>query len=387
MGELFRKTIVGKNTKVIDGTKFGSTIANDPSIGAALNEYNSLIEREAKTKNLLQAKELLEKKPNEGIRSIDFILNFVQSRSDFGGSLSEGFRKEILNGLSVYGDILNIKVNGKSLNIMEELQSYKDPKKKGTVIMPEDMIEITGPMMIDGEKQSTHADISRQKTMNIRTRFFFEFFLSETYLPSELLVPGANSSYAIKNFPTHSGNLKVKGVYGLRMIYGPDGEIMRNKNNQALSENIEEVLMREIVAYENLSPKDPRFTEKLRKYYGLQIKALQIAGFLQDENTLNKGGVNINRAIPYYDPTNINEVYASFFRTKKQDIHSLNTRLAEMKNFINIQTFPEDTYRQIFSSIIRYIGALGETKSGYPYMSQLIRLQDYKKRIFVERFL
>lgn len=74
-------------------------------------------------------------------------------------------------------------------------------------------------MMIDGEKQSTHPDISRQKAMNIRTRFFFEFFLSETYLPSELLVPGKESSYAQREFSNHSGKLRIKGIYGLRMKY------------------------------------------------------------------------------------------------------------------------------------------------------------------------
>jgi hypothetical protein len=82
-----------------------------------------------------------------------------------------------------------MKINGKPVNVLTELETYKSDRKMSTMISPEDTFEITGPMMIDGEKQSTHADISRQKAMNIRTRFFFEFFLSETYLPTELLIP------------------------------------------------------------------------------------------------------------------------------------------------------------------------------------------------------
>lgn len=162
---------------------------------------------------------------------------------------------------------------------------------------------------------------------------------------------------------------------------------MRNKNSQTLSENIEEVLHREIIGYENLNPDDPKFTEKLRRYYAIQIKALQIAGFLQDENTLNRSAVNINRAIPYYDPSNVSEVFSSYIRMKKQEMQDENTRLAEIKNFINIRTLPGDTYRQIFSSIVKYTISLGEAGQSYPHIRELSRLQDYKKRVFVERFL
>jgi uncharacterized protein YukJ len=142
------------------------------------------------------------------------------------------------------------------------------------------------------------------------------------------------------------------------MKYDEQGEYMRNKNGQVLTENIEEVLLREIIKYESLNPTDPKFKEKLRRHYGLQIKALQIAGFLQDENTLNKSAVNINRAIPYYDATNISKIFESYIREKKQEIHSENKRLAEIKNFIDIRILPGDTYRQIFSSITKYISVL-----------------------------
>lgn len=108
------------------------------------------------------------------------------------------------------------------MDVMHELEIYKADRKKSISVFPEDSIEISGPMMIDGEKQTTHPDISRQIAMNIRTRFFFEFFLSETYFPSELLIPGKTSSYARREFSNHAGKLKIKGIYGLRMKYNAE---------------------------------------------------------------------------------------------------------------------------------------------------------------------
>lgn len=102
---------------------------------------------------------------------------------------------------------------------MHELDLYKTKGKKGLFISPEDSVEISGAMMVDGEKQSTHPDPSRQNAMNIRTRFFFEFFLSGAYRPTELLVPGVESSFSRHDFPNQVGELKIKGMYGLRMKY------------------------------------------------------------------------------------------------------------------------------------------------------------------------
>jgi len=106
--------------------------------------------------------------------------------------------------------MLHIKVNGKSLNIPQELAAYKKDKKNPIKIFPEDIITISGPMMVDGGKQSNHADISRQNTMNIRTRFFFEFTISEVYLTTKIIVPGKGSAYARKEFSGTSNTLQVK---------------------------------------------------------------------------------------------------------------------------------------------------------------------------------
>lgn len=217
----FQKTVSDSYGQPMDGSRFGVTIGENSLIQHSIEQYNISLQQIEKLKEALATKEALLKKPQEAISAIDFIVNFIQSRADFGGALGDGFRKEIYNGLSIYGDLVHIKINGKPLNVQHELGIYKADQKKSMIISPEDAIEISGPMMVDGEKQTTHPDPSRQKAMNIRTRFFFEFFLSETYLPSELLTPGKTSSYAHHEFPGYAGKLKIKGVYGLRMKYDP----------------------------------------------------------------------------------------------------------------------------------------------------------------------
>ncbi|MFZ5341286.1 MAG: hypothetical protein ACOZBL_01620 [Patescibacteria group bacterium] len=56
-------------------------------------------------------------------------------------------------------------------------------------ISSKDYIEIFGPLMIDGEHQSTHHLEDRRRKMNLRVRFLFEFIVAKTYFPTELLVP------------------------------------------------------------------------------------------------------------------------------------------------------------------------------------------------------
>lgn len=382
---LLQKAITTTPNEPIDGKKFGMTIAQNDQIQQAIDTHNSLISKLENTKSTIITKEALLKKPQEGISVIDFILNFIQSRLDFKWSLGEGSRTDIYNGLAIYGDTLHIKINGKNVDIMDEY--YKQNKKDRLIVSPEDRVEISGPMMIDGEKQATHSDVSRQEIMNGRTRFFFEFFLSGIYLPTELLVPWEESSYKRRDFPSDVSKLTVKGAYSLRMKYDAKGKPMRDKNNQILAENIEEVLLREIVTYEKLNPDDPEFKEKLRGHYALQIKALQIAGFLQNENTLNKSAVNINRTIPYFDAKNIKDVFTHYIKDKKQERHAKDKRLSSIKTFIDIQSFPGDAHSQIFAAIIKYIETLGDTGKAYPYIAELARLEDYKKRIFMERFL
>lgn len=81
---LLQKAVKDTPNEPIDGKKFGMTIAQNDQIQQAIDEHNSLISKLETAKNTLITKEALLKKPQEGISVIDFIVNFIQARSDFG---------------------------------------------------------------------------------------------------------------------------------------------------------------------------------------------------------------------------------------------------------------------------------------------------------------
>ena len=81
---LFRKTVSETRGQPIDGDKFGLTLAKNIPLQQAIQNYNDSLKDLQKTKKIQVLKELLLKKPEETIPVIDFIINFIQSRSDFG---------------------------------------------------------------------------------------------------------------------------------------------------------------------------------------------------------------------------------------------------------------------------------------------------------------
>ncbi len=86
---LFQKSLSSGPVGPIDTSNFGATITGNTQIQQAVEQYNTSLSRLEKTKTSLAKKQELLNKPQESISVIDFIANFIQSRSDFGGSLSE----------------------------------------------------------------------------------------------------------------------------------------------------------------------------------------------------------------------------------------------------------------------------------------------------------
>ena len=83
--------------------------------------------------------------------------------------------------------MVEVEVNGKKLDMEAELAAFKSGKPL-TVVSPSDNVRLTGPMMLDGEKQATSDEPERRARMNARTRFFYEF-AATIYLPTEVLSP------------------------------------------------------------------------------------------------------------------------------------------------------------------------------------------------------
>ena len=78
-----------------------------------------------------------------------------------------------------------------SIDFAEEL---KKSEKERVKISPEDMVAISGPMMLDGfhqlEKNGEH-----NKKMDSRVRFFSEALVSQLMFPTELHEPTEKSVY------------------------------------------------------------------------------------------------------------------------------------------------------------------------------------------------
>ena len=112
-------------------------------------------------------------------------------------------------------------------------------------------------------------------------------------------------------------------------------------------------------AFEKLDPesKDYRaqYDALIQKYYGLQIKALQMMGFLESEDRLNPGAAVINRAIPYYDTANISKTYTQYINAVKTKRVAENKEVAPYIEYLDIQTLPGDDYGKIFARIVKYL--------------------------------
>ena len=99
--------------------------------------------------------------------------------------MSPSGRIRVMEGLQKYASLVHLKVNGKSIDIAQE---FTKPQNKRTKILESDIVEISGPMMIDGVHM-VNSDPDRRKNMNSRTRFYFEFLSSGVLLPTEVLEP------------------------------------------------------------------------------------------------------------------------------------------------------------------------------------------------------
>lgn len=344
-------------------------ISSNDAISKAIADYNK---EAAKLNNINRQissnKELL--KIEKTISAIDFIANFIQVRADIWSSYSQNLRNKIYEWLEKYPDLVNIKVDWVKVNIAEQIKLFKTTKKWLIEVKPSSKIEISWPLMIDWEHQSTSEDKDRREKMNARTRMFFEFIVPQLYLPTELLEPWKDSSFRKDKFSRHQDNLKVLWVYDVRRW-----------------DTVEKVLKEQIIIYEKLDPADPKFQEKYNRFYALQIKALQLGWFLQDENTLNPWAFKINRVLPYYDSANISKLFWDYITQKKTIAKQTQESTKELKEFIDIKTYPWDVPSSIFNRIKEYVWTLENKFWKFPYLKIIKELNEYQQYLFLTQFL
>lgn len=321
-------------------------------------KINNIPNQIIKTQNDLDN---LEKNP-PNITLIDFIANFIQYRLDYKSSYSLNTRKQIIDWISLYPELLYIKVDWLKIDIKSEIEKYKN-KLPSIFLTQLSKVEISGPMMIDWEHQFHH-DEDRAKKMNSRTRFLFEFIIPQSYLPSEILEPSEKSSFYKKDFWKITDDIKVKWVYDLRSW-----------------ERLEEVLKDKISKFENIAINDP----KINYYYSLQIKALQVYWYLQNEWKINPWALKTNRVIPYFDVEKIPLVFKDYQKEKEKFAIETSQNLLEMKDFVSIDLYYWDIENRIFNRLLNILSSSNLDK--YPHIKKINSLNFIQQNILTEYIL
>lgn len=343
-------------------------LKSNSSILANINKYNDALE--TIKNNEASIKDLKEKlKIERKLTLVDYIANFIQDRLDYGPvAFTPESRAKIIEWILKYNSMIHIKVNGQKILLDREARNYQ--KWLSTIfVKPDTKIEISGPMMIDGEHQLNSADPDRQKKMNARTRFFFEFITPWTYLATELIEPGKVSSFRKTEFGKPSDKFEVKWVYDLRRW-----------------ETVEKALKEKIIIFEKLNPKDPKFTQKLNYIYWIQIKALKIAGFMQDEQVLNPWAFKINRTIPYYDLKNIEKEFSSYIINKKKVLWETGEKLKGIKEFASVNIFPWDTEYHVFNRLKSSLEWTVDNQK-YPHIKNIFSINYLQQKNLIKQLL
>lgn len=358
---------------------------------AGIAKYNAAVSSaESGRRKIAENEEKM--KVKKEIPVTDFVYNFVASRADYSGASQAEGKNRILDGMKKYASIVKVSINGSPVDLAGE---FAKPAQERTKVSPEDRVEFSGPLMVDGMHR-IHPDADKRENMNARTRFFFEFAVTDTFYPTEIIEPGESSSFARTGFENPASGLKVKGTYDLRYKRDENGAIVRDRKGRPMSENLAEVIARNVPLFEKeafakLDPADPQYSEKhaalVSRYYSLQIRALQLSGFIQDENTLNPGATNLNRPIPYFAPEGISEAFAGHVKQAKAARRAENAETQAFREFVRIELFPGDTYATVFSNLAAYVGDSRSHFAKYPNLAFLSGLNDLQKKDFLIKVL
>ncbi|EKD66543.1 MAG: hypothetical protein ACD_49C00036G0006 [uncultured bacterium (gcode 4)] len=367
-----------KAWELIDRNLYKDRLAKFPNIIKDLDSYNASLKPKIETESQIttiewQIKDSLNWKKSQPIS--DYLVNFVQQRADYWSSaLSDSQKWNIWENLSKFASIINIKINGKTVNLETE---FKKEKSKQLVIKPSDSIEISWPMMIDGLHMVNSDSEDRAKNMNARTRFLWEFIVSGVFYPTELIEPTEKSSFYKKDFANIYSDVKMKWNYDLRV-----------------GDTIESVLKSKIPifekeAFDKLDKLDSNYDQErknlLQFYYAAQIKALQLSWTMQSENDLNRDAANINRPIFYFDSENIDALFNAHIKQVKESTAFVEAE-AVYADYVDIISLPWDSAKRVFYRIKKKILGLSKFKT-YPNLSKISNLNDYLQMQFIAKFV
>lgn len=315
--------------------------------------------------------------PKEMIIS-DYLTNFIQQRWDYWPpALSDWQKKIIQTNLLTFNSLINIKVNWKQVDLSKELFKTKEEMFK---IKPDDKIDLYWPIMIDGLHMLNSPDGDKQRNMNSRTRFYFEFIIIWTFLPSELLEPWKGVLWIWTKNQDVIWDLEVKWVYAIKKWDTVETAIK------------DKVLRYEKDSFDKLDEKDSNYEFNyktlLNYYYSQQIRALKISWYLQSESEINPWAFNINAPIPYFVPDNISEVFSNYVSKMREDVNIEDIDTFIMKNYIQVTTFPLDSYKNVINRIKNEIEVYSKYKDNWLVNIHLfLDFNELQQRKFLDLFL
>lgn len=313
---------------------------------------------------------------------IDFIANFIQFRWWYKSALSDETKKVIKENLKTFYKLIEISINWETISLWEELNKPQEERKK---VKKEDVIKITGPVLIDWfhNKISENKDISDNN--HARSIFYFEFPIIWSYTPSELMEPQDifyermwNKNALLQNL---TDDLKIINYYYLKRWENIDlklkeailrFKLWKQKLLETSQEEIElcnriqdlkwtkkadELILKLVSLREekvkniisNLSPKEYENYEKELNY---QINWLQMMGYMQNEWSINDWAAYINRPIPYFDTSNINTIFSKYIEIRKDEIQKYRNSYNNSEDtVVRIFFYPTDNSTSIFNQL------------------------------------
>ncbi len=340
----------------------------------------------------------------------DFIIDFVQQRWWYNSCLSNKTKNIIIERLNFFSSLINIYVNWKKINLSNELKLAKDERFK---INYTDKIRIEWAIVWDWfhDVISKNPEISKEN--NFRTMFFFEPLLIDSYTFSEVLENHGLEKNTKSDFTTEViDELKIANLYDLKFWEKLSTKVKEailrywfNKEDELKITNEELLLAKSIKS--NISNNEKRelnfkliqirekkiqatiwlLSNKERRKFNLeyknQIKGLELYWYMQNEWKVNPWTTNINAPIPFFNTSNIEDIFKVYIDHKRQEFRVLQNENTD-KEFITVLFLEWDNSTIIYNEIYELLKI---NINKYQNFSLLLWLNELQRRYFLDKII
>lgn len=320
----------------------------------------------------------------ESMSSIDFVINYIQDKAPYQNIRSKSRRDIIEKWLKIFHESLEVKINGVSIDLLEEIQK---PEWERIQIQVDDTIEFFGPVAMDWFHVKTSDNKFKSDNNTTRTFFFIQALVNPDFVISEKIEPNEK----MQGHKPSIGGIEYE-IPVRNLLFAQEWDLLKTVYKEAILKYI--MWKKELLDYtpkqlENLNAieaqKDISLTgatvialnskrAKLRKnritetietlstqkqttfhrHYTQQIRALKLLGYMQNESELNPGAVKTHAPLPLIDTTkiNIDAIYTNYLNKRKQELQAEYKNSCHIdRNFLEIRFLEWDTSIQIFDRI------------------------------------